>query len=55
MVWKRAIPDYFCKSKQMVAMLGAAYHDNDMHMIAHGNLVQQIRRGGTENQASFCR
>jgi hypothetical protein len=49
-VWKRAIPDYFCESKRMAKMMGNAYHPNDSRMIAHDNVVQLIRKGGTENQ-----
>jgi hypothetical protein len=50
MIWKRAIPDYFCEVKRMRAMLGNAYHANDTRVIEHDNVVQQIRSGGTENQ-----
>ena len=50
MIWKRAIPDYFCEVKRMRAMLGNAYHANDAQVIEHDNVVQQIRSGGTENQ-----
>ena len=34
----------------MTVMLGNQYHPNDTRVIAHDNVVQQIRRGGTENQ-----
>ena len=50
MIWKRAIPDYFCEVKRMRSMLGHAYHVNDTRVIEHDNVVQQIRSGGTENQ-----
>ena len=33
----------------MVAMLGRAYHPDESRVIAHNNVVQQIRKGGTEN------
>jgi hypothetical protein len=33
----------------MVAMLGRAYHPYESRVIAHDNVVQQIRKGGTEN------
>ena len=48
--WRKGIPDYFLESKLMMTMLGKEYHHNNTHVIAHGNVVQQIRRGGTENQ-----
>jgi hypothetical protein len=31
-------------------MLGDAYHHNNLRVIAHDNVVQQVRKGGTENQ-----
>jgi hypothetical protein len=48
--WRKGIPDYFFESKRMLIMLGNQYHHNDTCVIAHDNVVQQIRRGGTENQ-----
>ena len=33
----------------MVSMLGRAYHEDDSRVIAHDDVVQQIRKGGTEN------
>jgi len=49
LIWRRSIPDYFFESKRMVSMLGRAYHEDDSRVIAHDNVVQQIRKGGTEN------
>ena len=51
-IWKRAIPDYFCEVKRMRAMLGHAYHANETRFIEHYNVVQQIRSGGTETQGA---
>ena len=48
--WRKGIPDYFYETKRMMTMLGKEYHPNDTRVIAHDNVVQQIRRGGTENQ-----
>ncbi len=31
-------------------MLGDAYHHSDSRVIAHDNVVEQVRKGGTENQ-----
>ncbi len=33
----------------MVAMLGQKYHPDKLRVIAHDIVVQQIRKGGTEN------
>ena len=48
--WRKGIPDYFFETKRMTVMLGNQYHPNNTRVIAHDNVVQQIRRGGTENQ-----
>jgi hypothetical protein len=48
--WRKGIPDYFYETKRMMTMLGKEYHPNDTRVIAHDNVGQQIRRGGTENQ-----
>jgi len=50
LIWRRAIPDYFFESKRMVSMLKNSYHPNDLRVIAHDNIVQKIRAGGTENK-----
>jgi hypothetical protein len=34
------------QSTFMVSMLTTSYHLNDLHVIAHNNVVQQIRKGG---------
>jgi hypothetical protein len=49
MIWRRAIPDYFFESKRMIDMLKGVYHPDESHVIAHDNVVQLIRKGGTEN------
>ncbi len=49
LIWRRAIPEFFFESKWMVSMLKKAYHSDDSHVIAHDNVVQQIRKGGTES------
>ncbi len=49
MIWRCAIPDYFFESKRMIDMLKGAYHPNELRVIAHGNIVQLIGKGGTEN------
>ena len=48
--WRIAIPDYFFESKRIMIMLGKEYRHNSTRVIAHDNVVQQIRKGGTENQ-----
>jgi hypothetical protein len=48
--WRRSIFDYFFESKRMIFMLGDAYNHSDSRVIAHDNVVQQVRKGGTENQ-----
>ena len=50
LIWSRAIPAYFFESKRMVSMLKNSYHPNDSRVIAHDNVVQQIRTGGTESK-----
>jgi hypothetical protein len=49
-IWRRAIPEFFSESKRMVSMLKKAYHSDDLHVIAHNNIVQQIQKGGTESK-----
>ncbi len=49
MIWRRAIPNSFIESKQMMEMLKGAYHPDKLRVIAHDNVVQLIRKGGTEN------
>ncbi len=49
MIWRRAIPDCFFESKQMMDMLKGAYHPNEWRVVAHDNVVQQIQKGGMEN------
>ncbi len=49
LIWRRAIPDYFFESKRMMDMLKGAYHPNKSHVVAHDNVVQQIQKGGREN------
>ncbi len=49
MIWRRVIPNYFFESKWMMDMLKGAYHPNELHVVAHDNVVQRIRKGGTEN------
>ena len=46
--WKRAVPDYFFESKRMQTQLGRAYHPNESRVIAHGDVVQIIWKGGME-------
>jgi hypothetical protein len=43
-------PRVFFESKWMVSMLKKAYHSDNSRVIAHDNVVQQIRRGGTESK-----
>jgi hypothetical protein len=50
LISRRLIPDYFFESKRMVAMLGRAYHPDELRVIAHDNVVQQIRKGGDREQ-----
>jgi hypothetical protein len=47
--WRRVIPNYFFESKPMMDMLKGAYHPNKLPVVAHDNIVQRIRKGGTEN------
>ncbi len=49
MIWRCAIPDYFFESTRMMDMLKGAYPPNELHVVAHDNVMQQIREGGTEN------
>ncbi len=49
MIWRHAIPDYFFESKRMMDMLKGVYHPDKLCVIAHDNIVQLIRKGGTEN------
>jgi hypothetical protein len=50
LIWRRAISEFFFESKRMVSMLKKAYHSEDSHVVAHDNIVQQIRKGGTESK-----
>ncbi len=50
LIRRRAIPDYFFESKWMVSMLKTVYHPKDTRVIAHDNVVQHIRKGGTESK-----
>ena len=47
--FKRAIPAYFLENKRLKKMLGNAYHIHDSRVIAHDNVVQQVRKRETEN------
>jgi hypothetical protein len=49
MIWRRAIPAYFFESKRMASMLGRNFNPDESRIIAHDDVVQQIRNGGTEN------
>ena len=49
MIWMRAIPAYFFESKRMGSMLGRNFNPDESRIIAHDDVVQQIRNGGTEN------
>jgi hypothetical protein len=49
LIWRHAIPNYFFESKRMMDMLKGAYHPDKSPLVAHDNVVQQIRKGGTEN------
>jgi hypothetical protein len=49
MIWRCAILNYFFESKQMMDMLKRAYHPDELHVIAHDNIVQLIQKGGMEN------
>ncbi len=46
MIWRRAIPDYFFESKQMIDMSKGVYHPNKLRVIAHDNVMQLIGKGG---------
>jgi hypothetical protein len=50
LICRRANPYYFFESKQMVSMPKNQFHPNDSRVIAHDNVVQQIRTGGTESK-----
>jgi hypothetical protein len=50
LIRRRAIPEFFFESKQMVSMLKKAYHSDNSRVIAHDNIVQQIRKGGAESR-----
>jgi hypothetical protein len=49
MFFKRALPAYFLENKRLKKMLGSAYHIHDSRVIAHDNVVQQVRKRETEN------
>ncbi len=49
LIWRCAIPNYFFESKWMMDMLKGAYHPDKMRVVAHDNVVQQIRKGGMES------
>jgi hypothetical protein len=49
LIWRPAIPNYFFESKRMMDMLKGAYHPEESRVVAHDNVVQRIRKGGTEN------
>ncbi len=49
LIWRGAIPDKFFESKRMMDMLNGAYHPNELHVVAHDNVVQQVRKEGMEN------
>jgi hypothetical protein len=49
MIWRCAIPDYFFESKRMMDMLKSVYHPDKLCVVAHDNIMQQIRKGGVEN------
>ncbi len=49
LIWRRAIPDYFFESKRIMDKLKGAYHPDESRVVAHDDVVQQIRKGGTEN------
>jgi hypothetical protein len=34
----------------MVSMLKSAYHPDELHVIAHNNVVQQVWKGRVENK-----
>jgi hypothetical protein len=46
LIWRRAIPEFSLESKQMVGVLKKAYHSDNLHVIAHNKVVQQIQKGG---------
>ncbi len=50
LILRRAIPEFFFESKRMVNMLKKAYHLDDLRVIAHNNIVQQIWKGGAESK-----
>jgi hypothetical protein len=52
LIWRRAIPEpeFFFESKWMVSMLKKAYHSDDSRVIAHDNVMQQIRKEGAESR-----
>ncbi len=49
LIWRHAIPNYFFESKRMMDMLKGAYHPDKLCVVAHDNAVQQIRKGGADN------
>jgi hypothetical protein len=49
LIWRRAIPDNFFESKRMMNMLKGAYHPDESCVVAHDNVMQQIQKGGAEN------
>jgi hypothetical protein len=53
LIWKRAVPDYFFKSKRMQTQLGQAYHPNQLRVIAHNDVVQIIWKGGRRQVESI--
>ncbi len=50
LIWRRAILDFLFESKWMVSMLKNAYHQEDLRVIAHDNIVRQIQKRGTESK-----
>jgi hypothetical protein len=49
LIWRQAIPDYFFESKRMITQLGRGYHPDKSRVISHDDVVQEIWKGGTEN------
>jgi hypothetical protein len=50
LIWRRAIPKFFFKSKQMVSMYKKSYHLDDLHVIANNNIMQRIRKEGRRSR-----
>ncbi len=48
LIWRHAISNYFFESKRMMDMLKGAYHPDKSCVVAHDNVGQRIRKGGTE-------